>query len=279
MCQLLRVSRSGFYAWQKRPPAERERTDEELLGHITTIHRESRGLYGAPRIQADLRRKYQLRCSKRRVARLMRQAGLVGVRRGKKRKLTKRDPLRAASPDLVERQFSAKAPDHLWVADITQHATSEGWLYLAVVLDIFSRKVVGWSMSQRLYAELGVNALDMALKNRRPSPGLIHHSDHGSQYTSFAFSKRLERSGILGSMGTVGDALDNAVAESFFSTLQAELLDQQKWATRAELRLAIFDYIEVYFNRQRLHSTLGYLSPLEFERSWQPPVEAASRGR
>ncbi len=184
-----------------------------------------------------------------------------------------RDPAKTASPDLVKRQFSAAAPNHLWVADITQHMTAEGWLYLAVVVDVFSRKVVGWAMSGRLYAELVVNALDMALKNRRPGEGLIHHSDHGSQYTSFAFGEHLQKAGLLGSMGTVGDALDNAIAESFFSTLQAELLDQWKWATRADLRLAIFDYIEVYFNRQRLHSTLGYLSPAEFEMNWQPAME------
>ncbi len=203
----------------------------------------------------------------------MRQAGLAGVKRGKKRPLTKRDASKTASPDLVERRFTAAAPDRLWVADITQHATSEGWLYLAVVIDLFSRKVIGWAMSERLYAELVVSALDMALKNRRPVAGLIHHSDHGSQYTSFAFGKRLQQAGILGSMGSVGDALDNAVAESFFSTLQAELLDQKKWMTRSELRLAIFDYIEVFYNRQRLHSSLGYLSPLEFEVTWQPTAE------
>lgn len=225
MCRLLGVSKSGYYAWQKRLPSERTRTDEELLDHIVTIHRESRGLYGAPRVQADLRSKYQIRCSKRRVARLMRQAGLAGVKRGKKRQLTKRDASKTASPDLVERRFTAVAPDRLWVADITQHATAEGWLYLAVVIDLFSRKVIGWAMSERLYAELVVNALDMALKNRRPAPGLIHHSDHGSQYTSFAFGKRLQQAGILGSMGSVGDALDNAAAESFFSTLQVELLE------------------------------------------------------
>lgn len=273
MCQLLEVSRSGYYAWQKRSPSKRASTDEELLSHIITIYRESRGLYGAPRVQAALKRKYGLRCSKRRVARLMQQAGMVGIRRGKKRKLTRRDPDRTGCPDLVQRQFTAVSPDRLWVADITQHATLEGWLYLAVVIDVFSRKVVGWAMGARLYAELVVSALDMALKNRRPGKGLIHHSDHGSQYTSFAFGERLEQAGLLGSMGTVGDALDNAVAESFFSTLQAELLDQRKWATRAQLRLAIFDYIEVFFNRQRLHSTLGYLSPVEFEMGWRPPVE------
>lgn len=177
MCRLLGVSRSGFYAWQKRPLSSRARIDEELLGTITMIHRESRGNYGARRVQAELRRKHRVRCSKRRVARLMRQAGLVGVRRGKKKSMTKRDPSRTASPDLVKRHFTAATSDNVWVADITQHKTHEGWLYLAVVIDIFSRKVVGWAMSGRLYAELVVDALDMAIKNRRPAGGLIHHSD------------------------------------------------------------------------------------------------------
>lgn len=181
MCQLFGVSRSGFYARQKRPLSQRARTDEELLGIITTIHRESRGNYGAPRVQVELRRKYHVRCSRRRVAKLMRQAGLVGVRRGKKKSLTKRHPSRIASPDLVQRDFTAATSDNVWVADITQHKTAEGWLYLAVVIDIFSRKVVGWAMSGRLYAELVVDALDMAIKNRRPAEGLIHHSDRGSQ--------------------------------------------------------------------------------------------------
>jgi putative transposase len=195
----------------------------------------------------------------------MREAGLVGVHRRRKQGSTKRDPARPSYADLVQRKFNPSAPDRLWVADITQHPTAEGWLSLAVIIDAYSRKVVGWSMAEHLRAELVIKALEMAVWNRQPSPGLIHHSHHGSQYTSLAFGQRLGQARILGSMGTVGDALDNAVAESFFATLQVELLDRQPWQTPAQLTTAIFDYIEVFFNRQRLHSTLGYLSPTEYE--------------
>jgi putative transposase len=198
----------------------------------------------------------------------MREAGLVGVHRRRKRGSTWRDPARPSYTDLVQRNFTPSTPDRLWVADITQHKTDEGWLYLAVVIDAYSRKVVGWSMAEHLRAELVVKALEMAVWNRQPSPGLVHHSDHGSQYTSLAFGQRLEQARILGSMGAVGDALDNAVAESFFATLQVELLDRNRWLTRQQLTTAIFEYTEVFFNRQRLHSTLGYLSPTEFEEAY-----------
>ena len=265
MCRVLGVSPSGYYAWLRREPSRRTRKDAELLEHIKTIYARSQGIYGAPRVHAELRRKHQIQCSRKRVARLMREAGLVGVHRRRERGSTKRDPARPAYADLVRREFSPGAPDQLWVADITQHKTSEGWLYLAVIIDTYARKVVGWSMADHLRAELVIKALEMALWNRQPAPGLVHHSDHGSQYTSLAFGQRLEAAGILGSMGVVGDALDNALAESFFASLQVELLDRQPWQTRQQLTTAIFDYIEVFFNRQRLHSTLGYLSPLEFE--------------
>ena len=195
----------------------------------------------------------------------MREAGLVGVHRRRKQGSTKRDPARSSYADRVQREFTPSTPDRLWVADITQHPTAEGWLYLAVVIDAYSRKVVGWSMAEQLQAEPVIKALEMAVWNRRPSPGLVHHSDHGSQYTSLAFGQRLEQASILGLMGAVGDALDNAVAESFFATLQVELLDRRRWETRAQLATAIFEYIEAFFNRQRIHSTLGYLSPAEYE--------------
>ena len=262
---MLGVSPSGYYAWRQRVPAQRAQRDAELLERIKAIHTKSRGIYGAPRVHAELRRTYDVHCSRKRVARLMREAGLVGIHRRRKRGSTKRDPARPSYADLVQREFAPDAPDRLWVADITQHKTNEGWLYLAVVIDAYSRKVVGWSMAEHLRAELVIKALEMAVWNRRPSSGLVHHSDHGSQYTSLAFGQRLEQASILGSMGTIGDALDNAVAESFFATLQVELLDRQRWSTRRELTTAIFDYTEVFFNRQRLHSTLGYLSPTEFE--------------
>jgi len=232
------------------------------------IHRKSRGTYGAPRIHAELTMGDGISCSKKRVARLMRQANLTGVHRRRLKGCTRRDPTRPSYPDLVERSFTATAPNQNWVADLTQVATGEGWLYLAIVIDLFSRKVIGWAMGARAFAELVVDALDMATWNRRPAQGVIHHSDHGTQYTSLAFSRRLQEAGICGSMGSIGDALDNAVAESFFATLQTELLDRDSWPTRQKLRSHIFEYIEAFFNRKRRHSTLEYLSPLEFEERW-----------
>lgn len=242
--------------------------DNRLRELIITIHRDSDGTYGAPRIHAELTLELGIPCAKKRVARLMREVGLVGVHRRKTGGCTKRDPARPVYPDLVQRSFTALKPNQLWVADITQHYTSEGWLYLAVIIDLFSRIIAGWSMSERPVADLVVNALNMAVWNRRPDAGLIHHSDHGAQYTSLAFSQRLEDTGILGSMGTVGDALDNAVAESFYATLQTELLDRYSWPTRSKLRSAIFEYIEAFYNRKRRHSSLEYLSPVEFEARW-----------
>lgn len=268
MCRVLGVSTSGYYKWRGQGPSARAREDARLTELIVQIHQDSRGTYGAPRIHAVLALKYGIRCSQKRVARLMRQAGLTGVHRRRLRGCTRRDPARPSYPDLVLRDFTATAPNQLWVADITQHATGEGWLYFAPVIDVFSRMVVGWSMGERPTADLVLAAVNMAVWNRRPAPGLIHHSDHGSQYTSLAFSQRLQEAGILGSMGSVGDALDNAIAESFFATLQTELLNQRSWPTRQMLRSAIFEFVEVFYNRHRLHSALGYLSPAEFERRW-----------
>ena len=265
MCRLFEVSKSGYYAWRNRPPSARSVADAELLVRIKTIHEESRGNYGVPRIHAELRLKHHIYCSNKRVARLMRQVGLVGVHRRKFTSSTQRDPKREAYPDRVERRFTADEPNKVWVADVTQHETEEGWLFLAVVIDIYSRLVVGWSFAERFTTELVLNALEMALWNRQPAEGVIHHSDHGSQYTSLAFGQGLEHSGVLGSMGSVGDALDNAVAESFFATLQTELLNRYDWPTRQSLRSALFEFIHVFYNRQRRHSTLGYLSPSEFE--------------
>ncbi|MBX5464310.1 MAG: IS3 family transposase, partial [Clostridia bacterium] len=249
--------------------------DAELAQRIVRIHARSRGTYGAPRIHAELRLEEGMRCSRKRVARLMRQRGLAGVHRRRPRGLTRRDPEATPAPDLVHRQFTVSAPNRLWVADITQHETGEGWLYVAAILDAFSRRVVGWSMADHLRAELVLQALEMAIGHRHPGPGLVHHSDHGSQYTSLAFGRRLEEAGILGSMGTVGDAFDNAVAESFWASLQTELLDRQDWPTRNALRSAIFEYIEAFYNRRRRHSTLGYLTPEEFERRYQALDESA----
>ena len=191
--------------------------------------------------------------------------------------ITRRDKSKEPSPDLVKRQFTSERPDQLWMADMTEHPTAEGKVYLAAVIDTFSRKVVGWSMGDRPLADLVVGAVNMAVWNRQPNPGLIHHSDHGAQYTSLVMGRTLCEAGILGSMGTVGDALDNAVAESFFATLQTELLNRHTWSTRRELMSAIFDYVEAFYNRRRRHSTLGYLSPDEFERRWLLSQDTSER--
>lgn len=273
MCRVLGVSTSGYYAWCKRGLSERTRCDIELTLKIRQIHQASRGTYGTPRIHAELRLEHGIRCSRKRVARLMREAGLAGISRRRSLGITRRNPARPSYDDLVRRNFRPAAPDRLWVADLTQQATGEGWLYLAVVLDAFSRKVVGWSMGEHAQAELVINALTMAIRNRRPHDGLIHHSDHGAQYTALAFGNTLQNAGMLGSMGRVGDALDNAVAESFFASLQTELLDRQPWPTRQMLRSAIFEYIEGFYNRNRRHSTLGYLSPADYERRWYTQLQ------
>ena len=242
---------------------------------IIQIHQDSRGTYGAPRIQAELALQYGVRCSRKRVARLMREVNIVGIYRRRPHGCTRRDPEREPYPDLVQRNFTADAPNQVWVADLTQHRTAEGWVYLAVVLDLFSRMVVGWAMGDRATAELVVEAVNLAVWRRKPKTPVIHHSDHGSQYTSLLFTSRLQEAGIQGSMGSVGDALDNAVAESFYATLQTELLDRQSWPTRESLRLAIFEYIEVFYNRCRRHSALGYLSPMEFEARTQEDARAS----
>ena len=196
----------------------------------------------------------------------MRLAGISGVHRRRQHGCTRRDAKRQPQPDLVQRNFVPTGPDRLWVADLTQHNTGEGRLYLATVLDAFSRRVIGWAMAPWAETELAVNALDMALRNRQPGKGVIHHSDHGAQYTSLAFTKRLEQTGLVGSMGSVGDALDNALVESFYATLQTELLDRSPWPTRQRLATEIFSYIEVFYNRERRHSALDYLTPDEYDR-------------
>jgi putative transposase len=268
MCRLLGVSPSGFWAWRKRPPSTRTGSDTELLDRIRTIHRASRETYGVPRIHAALGAE-GVRVGRKRVARLMAVAGLVGVHRRRFVTTTRRDRTATPAPDLVARSFIADAPNQLYVADITYLPTWQGFLYLAAIVDVFSRAVVGWAMAAAMRAELVLAALDMAIERRRPAPGLIHHSDHGSQYTSLAFGRRLRQAGILPSMGSVGDCYDNAMAESFFASLETELIDRSTWRTHDEARLGVFDYIEVFYNRARLHSALGYLSPHEFERRYR----------
>lgn len=263
---MLGVSPSSYYAWLKRRPSPRRRRDLELLELIRRIHKEARGIYGAPRVWAELRYGHGIRCARKRVARLMREAGLQGICRRKRHGCTKRRENYEPYPDLVKRRFQATGPNQLWVADLTEHRTGEGKLCLASLIDVHSRRVVGWSMSDKLTAEVAREALDMALARRRPAGPLVHHSDHGSQYTAKLYTSRIRKTGLLGSMGTVGDALDNAVAESFYASLQTELLDRQSWKTMRQLRTEVFSYIEGFYNRRRRHSGLGYLSPEEFER-------------
>lgn len=272
-CRVLRVSTSGYYEWRDRAPSARARADAELSAQIVEIHTMSRGTYGAPRVHTELRLGRGVRCGRKRVARLMRLARLQGVyrRRGKQRR-----PAPAVHDDLVRRRFVAEAPDRLWLTDITEHPTREGKVYCAAVLDVFSRRIVGWSIADHLRSELVVDALEMARWRRRPPPGqTVVHSDRGSQYTAWAFGQRLRAAGLLGSMGRVASALDNAMIESFFGTLQLELLDRRTWATRAELARAIFEWIEGWYNPRRRHTSIGGLSPLEYERRRQATARAA----
>ena len=267
MARVLGVSPSGFHAWREREPSKRAQSDEVLKACIGDIHQRSRGTYGAPRIHAELAEDGK-RVARKRVARLMREMGLVGVCRRRKTATTRRADNARPAPDLVERQFQADAPDQLWVADITYIPTWAGFLYLAVVVDAFSRRIVGWSMANHLRTELVLEALNMALWQRRPAT-VVHHSDQGCQYTSYAFGKRCREMGVRPSMGSVGDCYDNAMAESFFATLECELLDRHTFRTHAEARLAIFEFIEGWYNPHRRHSGLDYRSPINFERRFQ----------
>jgi putative transposase len=264
LCRLLGVSRSGYYTWRSRPPSERARFDAVLSEKIGTIHRNSRATYGAARVHAELAA-IGIRCSSKRVARLMCQQKLRGCLRSRRMGTTYRAAVQQAAPDLVGRNFAAAEPDRLWVADITYVRSGEGFLYLAFILDVCSRKVVGWSMATHLRTEFVADALGMEIARRKPSPGLVHHSDRGVQYTALSFGQRLEEAGIVPSMGGVGSAYDNALAESFVATLKTELLYQGRWPTRQDARTAIFEYIEGFYNARRRHSALGYLSPAEFE--------------
>jgi transposase InsO family protein len=263
MCRLLEVSTSGYYARLLRPLSRRAQEDETLMKEIRQIHKASKGTYGAPRIHAQLA-KQAIHVSRKRVARLMRTADLQGVSRRKDPRTTRRRPGAQPAPDLVKRDFTATQPDQLWVADITHIAAWTGWLYLAVVVDAWSRRVVGWAMASHLRTELVLDALSMAIQQRRPQ-GVIHHSDQGGQYTSLAFGKRCREAGLRPSMGSVGDCFDNALCESFFATLECELLDRQTFPTPSDARLAVFQFIEGWYNPHRLHSALGYLSPIRYE--------------
>ena len=264
MCRLLSVAPSGYYAWRRRSPSERSQVDAALGARIRAIHERSRGTYGVPRIRAELAAEGQA-VSRKRVARLMHDAGLQGVSRRRQFSTTTRDRQARQAPDLVDRNFAVSHRDQLWVADITYIPTWAGFLYLAVVLDAWSRRVVGWAMATHLRTELVVDALNMALAQRRPTE-VIHHSDQGTQYTSIAFGLRCREAGVRPSMGSVGDCFDNALCESFFATLECELLDRRRFRTQIEARMVVFDYLEGWYNLHRRHSALGYLSPADFER-------------
>jgi putative transposase len=266
MCRLFGVSRTGFHNWERRAPSDRALEDAWLTEKIKRIHARSQATYGAPRIHAELRLEHNARVGRKRVARLMKAAGIAGVRPRKRWKTTIRIPGVTPATDLVERHFRPPSPNALWVADITYLRSGEGWLYLAAVQDAYSRQVVGWSMATHMRATLVVDALEMALQRRRPGPGLIHHSDQGSQYVSLAFGRAAREAGVAVSMGSRGDAYDNAVAETFFATLKKELVNRRSWPTRLELRSAVFEYIEAFYNRRRRHSTLGMLSPVDYEQ-------------
>ena len=274
LCRVLGVARSGYYAWARRGVSARAQADEELAAQIAQIHEGSRRTYGAPRVHAVLRGR-GVRCGTRRVARLMRAAGLVGCHRRRRARTTAADPRQVPAPNLVAREFAAPARDRLWIGDITYVATWEGWLYLAVLLDAHSRRVVGWAMADHLRAALARDALDMALAARQPAPGLIHHTDRGCQYTAGGYREALAARGIAASMSRAGDCYDNAMAESFFATLKGELNDTRPWPTRRAAQQAIFVWIEVWYNRQRIHSALGYRSPLAFEQALAEEAQVA----
>jgi putative transposase len=268
MCRLLRISRSGFYAWNKRPMCQRRRTDLALTGKIEAIHRRSKGVYGSPPIHAELAQEHGIRVGRKRVARLMRCAGLHGATLRRFVITTRPDIGARAAVDRVQRRFYAEAPDRLWVADMTYVPTWSGFLYLAMVLDVYSRRVVGWAMDTSMKTELILSALNAAIMQRRPE-AVIHHSDRGCQYTSYAFGKRCQEAGIMPSMGSVGDAYDNAMAESFFATLERELLNRRNFRSQAEAKMAIFEWLEGWYNPHRRHSALGYRSPVNYERAHQ----------
>ncbi|MGH9196209.1 MAG: IS3 family transposase [Acidimicrobiia bacterium] len=269
ICRVLGVSTSGYYAWVRRSASLRELQDDSIAGFILDIHDRSRKTYGAPRIHFELAEDHAVRCGCKRVARLMRREGIEGCHRRKLRGFTKRDPDATPAPDLLDRNFTAPAPHRVWVADITYVPTWTGFLYVGIILDVFTRMVVGWSMRNDLGAELVTEAFDMAVHRRRPVAGAIHHSDQGSQYSSLAFGRRLREAELLPSMGSTGDCYDNALAEAFFATLETELIDRNTFRNRTDARVAVFDFIEGFYNRVRRHTSIGKVSPLEFERRWQ----------
>ena len=272
MCRVLEVTRSGYYAWRKRKPSARATRKERLRMEVRAIHRTRHGRYGSPRVHAELQARGE-RVSRKQVARLMREEGLKGKKRRRFCTTTNSAHTHPVAANVLDRKFSVAkigGPDRVWVADITYVPTREGWLYLAIILDLASRLVVGWSMGETLESSLAVNALEMAIQRRRPGEGLLHHSDREVQYASHEYRALLEEQEALVSMSRKGNCWDNAVAESWFATLEIELIENADWYTRAEARRAIFEFIEVWYNRQRRHSSLEYLTPAEFDkRLWE----------
>jgi len=275
MCKVLSVSRSGLYAWKKRRPAKRRLSAARLRAAIRAVFARGRGNYGSPRVHAELRAQ-GIVAGLNQVAKLMRVMGLAAKRRRRFRATTDSKHSLPTAPNTLARSFEQEAPNVAWVTDITYVATREGWLYLAVILDLFSRRVVGWAMSDRITRQLTLDALDMALKKRRPPRGLIHHSDRGSQYASHDYRRALAQRGIACSMSRKGNCWDNAVAESFFATLKTELVHHEDFVSRARARTAIFEYLECFYNRERLHSHLGYISPIDFELRFEEKMSRAA---
>jgi transposase InsO family protein len=271
-CRAAGVSESGFYAWRIRPPSSRAIRHAWLSDVITQVHLESRGTYGAPRVHAELTIGRGIVVGRNAVAMLMARAGLKGLPGDRRPRRIHETP---TAGDLVDRHFARAEPDQLWVTDITEHRTREGKVYCAVVLDTFSRRVVGWSIDMAPTASLTTNALGMAIENRRPAPGTLIHSDHGTQFTSWVFTRRAQESGLVPSMGSIGDCFDNAVIESFWGRMQVELLNRRRWKTRVELANAIFEYLEIFHNRQRRHSALEMHTPIEYERLHTQPSAVA----
>ena len=272
-CRVLQVSRSGYYEWRDRPPSDRDVDDAHLANQVVDIHAESRGCYGAPRVHAELRLGRQVHIGRKRVARLLRITDRTGI--GGQAKKRRHRPAPAPHDDLVGRRFIAAAPNRLWCTDVTEHPTAAGKVYCCAVLDVYSRVVVGWSIADHMRTELVVDALQMATWRRRPQSGTIVHSDRGSQYTSWVFGHRLRAAGLLGSMGRVASSVDNSMIESFWSTMQRELLDQRRWDNQQQLATAIFEWIEAWYNTRRRHTSLNMLAPVEFEALHTAAVTAA----
>lgn len=274
LCETLGVSRSGYYAWLSRSPSARATEDEQLAAEIAVTHKRSRGTYGSPRVHRDLTARGH-RVGKKRVERLMRQAGIVAKRRRRFRRTTDSNHDNPIAPNVLERRFESESPNTAWVTDVTYIWTAEGWLYLAAILDLCSRRVVGWATSETNDRELALAALRRALAARRPAPGMIHHSDRGSPYASDDYRAELARRGFVPSMSRRGDCWDNAVAESFFATLKGEHVDHEVYETRDAANRSVADFIDSFYNVHRRHSSIGYLSPMEYELRLQSRRQAA----